>query len=88
MKVLLKDKNKIRDLEPIIIGRYKYTRTAPIMLDDYYGKVIDVKISKYPQYDFTFTAVNRFGEEGKVEWNLCKEWVDDIKSELILIKDV
>lgn len=72
MKVRLKNKDKVYDLQPICIGRIRYTRTAPIMLEDYYGEIINVGISKYPQYDFVFKT------KETIEWNLCKEWVEEV----------
>lgn len=68
MKIKIKEKNEIYDLEPIIIGNVKYTRSAPILIDHLYGKEIEVEISDYPQYVF----------KGSL-WNWCKEWVEEIK---------
>ena len=68
MKMRVKAKEDIYDLDAITIGNVKYPITAPILIGKLYGKVIDVEISKYPQYTFV--------GEG---WDWHKNWLEEAK---------
>lgn len=68
MKVTIKERHEIYDLEPIVIGNIKYTRTSPILIDNLYGKEIEVELCDQPQYTFKGSG-----------WYWCKEWIKENK---------
>ena len=68
MQMRIKNKQDINDKHEIIIGDTKYSITAPILIDELYGTIIDVTISKYPQYTF-FDGI----------WNWHKDWLEEVE---------